>query len=470
MTDAAPKPDPLSPDPAQQDVTDVDIVVIGLGPGGEAAAGQLAEAGLNVVGVEAGLVGGECPYWGCIPSKMMIRAANALAEVDRVAGLAGSASASPDWAPVAERIRSQATDNWNDQVAVDRFVGKGGTFVRGYGTITGPGQVDVNGDRYRARKGVIVATGTLAAVPPIPGLDGTPYWTNHEIVQTETLPESLIVLGGGAIGSELAQVMSRFGVDVTVVEGLDQLLPQNEPEAGQVLAEVFEAEGIAVHTGQFAEKVSYENNQFSVHLPDGTVVSAEKLLVAAGRKTFLKELGVEAVGIDPETRFLQPDGNQRVQDGLWAVGDIAGDGLFTHLAIRQADVAAADILAQPIEPLNLDALSAVTFTDPEVGAVGATEKAAREAGINVAVAFKPVAHTARGWLHSHGNEGFIKLVVDADNQLLVGATSVGPAGGEVLGILSLAVHAKIPIPTLKSMIFAYPTFHKGVEDALNELG
>ncbi len=449
---------------------DVDVIVIGLGPGGEAAAGQLAEAGLNVVGIEAGLVGGECPYWGCIPSKMMIRAANALAEVNRVEGLAGSASATPDWAPVARRIREQATDNWNDQVAVDRFVGKGGTFVRGYGTITGPGQVEVNGDHYRAAKGVIVATGTMAAVPPIPGLDGTPYWTNHEIVQTETLPESLIVLGGGAIGSELAQVMSRFGVDVTVIEGLDRLLPQNEPEAGQVLADVFEAEGITVHTGQFAQEIRYENDQFSVHLPDGTVATADKLLVAAGRKTFLKELGVEAIGIDPESRFLSTDGNQQVQDGLWAVGDIAGDGLFTHLAIRQADVAAADILGKPIEPLNLDAMSAVTFTDPEVGAVGLTEAAARGAGVNVAVATKPVAHTARGWLHASGNEGFIKLVVDVDNQILVGATSVGPVGGEVLGMLSLAMHAKIPISTLKSMIYAYPTFHKGVEDTLNELG
>ncbi len=446
----------------------VDVVVIGLGPGGEAAAGQLAEAGLDVVGIEAGLVGGECPYWGCIPSKMMIRAANALAEVNRVDGLAGAATATPDWGPVAKRIRDQATDNWNDQVAVDRFVNKGGTFIRGYGTIAGPGQVEVNGEVYQARRGVIIATGTRAAVPPIPGLEGTPFWTNHEIVQTEALPTSLIVLGGGAIGSELAQVMSRFGVAVTVVEGLDRLLPQNEPEAGHVLAEVFESEGISVHTGQFAEKVTYDNDQFSVHLPDGTVTSAEKLLVAAGRRTFLKELGVEAIGIDPDSRLLSTDGNQRVTNGVWAVGDIAGDGLFTHLAIRQADVAAADILGNEVEPLNLDALSAVTFTDPEVGAVGLTEAAATEQGINVAIAYKPVAHTARGWLHMHGNEGFIKLVADADKQILVGATSVGPAGGEVLGLLSLAVHAKIPISTVKSMIYAYPTFHKGVEDALNE--
>ena len=454
-----------------------DVIIIGLGPAGETVGGNLAEAGLNVVGIEGGLVGGECPYWGCVPSKMMIRAADLLAEARRVAELAGAATVTPDWGPVARRIRDQATDNWDDTVAVDRFVGKGGTFVRGYGTITGPGAVTVDDDTYLASRGIVVATGTLAAVPPIPGLAATPYWTNHDIIEAKELPESLVVLGGGAIGSELAQVMARFGVQVSVVEGLDRLLPKNEPEAGAVLGEVFEAEGIAVHTGQFATDVSFADDRFTVTLADGTEVGGEKLLVAAGRRTFLRELGIEHAGVDPDAGlFLSVDGRQRVLDptgapieGLWAVGDIAGEGLFTHLATRQAEVAAADVQGHEVEPLNLAALSAVTFTDPEVGAVGLTEAEARDAGRSVAVGFKPVAHTARGWLHSVGNEGFIKLVVDADRDVLVGATSVGPVGGEVLGLLALAVHAEIPLSTLRSMIYAYPTFHKGVEDALKEL-
>jgi pyruvate/2-oxoglutarate dehydrogenase complex dihydrolipoamide dehydrogenase (E3) component len=446
-----------------------DVVIIGMGPAGETVGGNLAEAGLKVVGIEGGLVGGECPYWGCVPSKMMIRAADLLAEARRVSELAGSSAVTPDWGPVAQRIRDQATDNWDDTVAVDRFVNKGGTFVRGYAKITGPGRVEVDGQAYVAGKGIVIATGTLAAVPPIPGLADTPFWTNHDIVEAKELPKSLVVLGGGAIGSELAQVMARFGVKVSVIEGTDRLLPRNEPEAGEVLAEVFTAEGIAVHTGQFATSVSYADEQFTVSLPDGTDVSGEKLLVATGRRTFLKELGVASVGVDDSAPYLSVDGSQRVTDGVWAVGDIAGDGLFTHLATRQGTVAAADILGQEVEPLNLDALSAVTFTDPEVGSVGLTEAEAREQGINVAVGFKPVGHTARGWLHSVGNEGFIKLVVDADRDLLVGATSVGPTGGEVLGHLALAVHAKIPVATLRSMIYAYPTFHKGIEDALGEL-
>lgn len=446
-----------------------DVVVIGLGPAGESVGGQLGEAGLDVVGIEASLVGGECPYWGCVPSKMMIRAANALAEVGRVDGLAGTASATPDWAPVARRIREQATDTWDDTVAVDRFVGKGGTFVRGRGVITGPNTVEVNGETYVASKGIVVATGTLAAVPPIPGLAETPYWTNHGIVETEVLPKSLIVLGGGAIGAELGQVMSRFGVEVSIIEGAERLLPRNEPEAGDTLAEVFTAEGIDVHLGQFASNVRYDNG-FTVTLADGTIVEAEQLLVATGRRTFLKELGVASIGIDDSAMFLDSDDNMQVQDGLWTVGDIAGEGMFTHLGTRQADVAVAHILGREAEPLNLDALSAVTFTDPEVGAVGKTEAEARAAGLNVQTAFKLVGHTARGWLHQAGNEGFIKLVADADRNVLIGATSVGPHGGEVLGLLSLAVHAAISIDTLRSMIYAYPTFHKGIEDALKELG
>jgi len=446
-----------------------EVVVIGLGPAGESVGGQLAEAGVDVVGIEASLVGGECPYWGCVPSKMMIRAANTLAEARRVEGLAGKAEATPDWAPVARRIREQATDTWDDTVAVDRFVGKGGTFVRGRATITGLNTVEVNGDTYVASRGIVVATGTLAAVPPIPGLADTPYWTNHEIIETETLPQSLIVLGGGAIGAELSQVMSRFGVSVKVIEGMNRLLPRNEPEAGEILKYVFEAEGIEVHLNQFASSVDHDGSQFTVTLADGTEVVGEKLLVATGRRTFLKELGVAELGVDDSKPFLDSDEMMKVQDGLWAVGDIAGEGMFTHLGLRQANLAVASILGRDAEPLNLGALSAVTFTDPEVGAVGLTQAEAVEAGHDIKTVVKIVGHTARGWLHQSGNDGFIKLVVDMKTNTLIGATSVGPHGGEVLGLLSLAVHAKIPISTLKSMIYAYPTFHKGIEDALNDL-
>ena len=447
-----------------------DVIIIGMGPGGESVGGQLGEAGLNVIGIEANLVGGECPYYGCIPSKMMIRAANTLAEVGHVEGLAGSATATPDWAPVAQRIREQATANWDDQIAVDRFVGKGGTFVRGRGVITAPKTVQVGDDTYVASKGIVIATGTQALVPPIPGLEGTPFWTNKEIVQVEELPASMIVLGGGVIGLELGQALSRFGVKVSVVEGQERLLSNFEPEVGDALKETLTNGGIDIHVGQFAESVSHDDsNGFTVTLADGTEVSGEKLLVAVGRKTFLKELGIANLGLDEDSRFMSIDENTQVQDGLWAVGDIAGKGHYTHLALKQADVTVGQILGTEATPVNYDAMAAAVFTDPEIGVVGKTEAEAREAGINVKTAFKPVAHTARGWMHMNGNDGFYKLVVDADKDLLIGATSVGPHGGEVLGMLALAVHAEIPIATLRSMTYAYPTFYKGVEDTLNDL-
>src|SRR3989440_795117 len=206
-----------------------------MGPGGEHAAGTLAEAGLAVAGVEARLVGGECPYWGCVPSKMMIRAGDLIAEGNRVNGMSGSARVDPDWAPVARRIRDEATDDWDDKVAADRFTGKGGILVRGRGKITGAGQVTVaspGGTRvFQARKGIVINTGTDPAIPPLAGLADTPYWTNREIVQAEQVPESLIVLGGGAIGAEFTQVFARFGAAVTLVESLPRLLSFEEPEA-----------------------------------------------------------------------------------------------------------------------------------------------------------------------------------------------------------------------------------------------
>ncbi len=453
----------------QLEIEHVDYVVIGLGVAGESIAGPLAESGARVVGVEAGLVGGECPYWGCIPSKMMIRAANTIAEARRVDGLAGTASVTPDWAPVAARIREQATDDWNDQVAVDRFEGKGGIFVRGRAHFDGPDRVVVGDRLFQAKLGVVIATGTAPAVPPIPGLDQVDFWTNHEIIEAKELPDSIIVLGAGAIGSELSQVMARFGTTVTVVEAQDQLLPLEEPESGALLRSTFDAEGIAVHTGVAASSVRSEDGDVVVELTDGTELRAERLLVATGRRTDLAGLRVDTIGVEPAQRFVPVDEHMRVTDRVWAVGDITGKALFTHVGMYQAAIALTDITTGDAPAADYSAIPRVTFTDPEVGSVGLSERDARDSGINVSTAMVEVPGTARGWLHASGNEGVIKLVADADRGVLVGATSAGPHGGEVLSILTLAVHESTPISNLKSMIYAYPTFHKGIEDALRQL-
>ena len=278
------------------DARDVDVIVVGMGPGGEHAAEELAGAGLAVAGVEARLVGGECPYWGCVPSKMMIRAADLLAEGRRIPGMAGRAQVEPDWAPVAQRIREEATDSWDDKAAVDRFTRAGGQFFRGTGRITAPGQVTVGEHVLRARRAIILNTGTEPGVPPVEGLAGTPYWTNRDAIEASHVPDSLLVLGGGAIGAELAQVFARFGATVTVIEGAGQLLPGEEPEAGALLAAVFGRDGIGVRTGTTARAVRHDGISFTVDLSDGTEVAGDALLVATGRRTNLAGAGTGRAG------------------------------------------------------------------------------------------------------------------------------------------------------------------------------
>jgi pyruvate/2-oxoglutarate dehydrogenase complex dihydrolipoamide dehydrogenase (E3) component len=450
-----------------------DVVVIGMGPGGEYAAGTLAEAGLHVTGVEARLVGGECPYYGCVPSKMMIRAANLIAEARRVPGMAGTSTVTPDWSPVARRIREEATDYWNDKVAADRFIGKGGHLVRGHGTITGPGQVTVStqdGTRtFLARKGIMINSGTDPAIPPIEGLAGSPYWTNRDIVATEEVPQSLIVLGGGAIGAELAQVFARFGAEVTVVEALPKLLSFEEPEASDLIERIFMREGIKVYASAPAERVTHNGTCFTVRMGN-SALTAERLLVAAGRRMDLAGLGVAAVGLDEKARSIPTDGWMRAADGVWAIGDVTGKGAFTHMSTYQAEIAVRDILGQAGAAADYRAVPRVTFTDPEVGCVGLTEAQARAAGLQVRTGMTQVPYSARGWIHKAGNDGFIKVVEDADRSVLVGATSVGPWGGEVLSALAVAVRAEVPVATLRNMPYAYPTFYRAIEDALRDLG
>ncbi|MGZ4429810.1 MAG: dihydrolipoyl dehydrogenase family protein [Nocardioidaceae bacterium] len=444
----------------------VDVVVIGLGPGGESAATKLAQAGLSVVGVDQRLVGGECPYYGCIPSKMVIRGADVLAEGRRIPQLAGTSTVTSDWTPVHTRIRDEATTDWDDKVAVDRLVEAGVTFVRGPARLTGPRAVAVDGRSFTASRGVLLNTGTEPAAPPIAGLAGTPYWTNRDVLRLDELPGSLVVIGGGAVGAELAQGLARFGVAVTVVEVASRILAPEEPEASALVTQVFEREGIEVLTGASIDSVAYDQGLFAVTLGPRTL-QADRLLVAAGRRPNLGAIGLDTVGLDPKARSVDVDGRMRAGDGLWAIGDITGKGAFTHMSMYQSAIAVRDILGQDGPEAAYRAVPRVTFTDPEVGSVGLTEQAARDRGMAVRVGLTDLSTSTRGWIHRA--EGFIKLVEDADRGVLVGATSVGPTGGEVLSMLTTAIHAEVPTPTLTSMIYAYPTFHRAVEDALSRL-
>jgi len=462
----------------EQSVETVDVVVIGTGPGGEDATGRLARAGLDVVAVEARLVGGECPYYGCIPTKMMVRASDAVAEARRAGRLAGRIDVTPEWAPVATRVRDEATADWDDTAAVERLEKAGAQVVRGRGRLAGPGEVVVatpDGERrFRARRGVLLNPGTEPAVPPVDGLADTPYWTNRDAVRATEAPASLTVLGGGAIGCELAQVFARFGTAVEVVEAGPRLLGPDEPEAGAFLADRFAAEGIGVRTDAKVSSVAHDGGGFTLTFDDGTQLTSERLLVAAGRRTDLKALGVASVGIDDSGRTIPVDDRLRAADGVWVVGDVTGKGAFTHVSMYQSRIAAADILTRGEgdggeERADYHAVPHVTFTDPEVGGVGLTEAAARDAGLTVRTGTTDLAASSRGFVHGPGNEGFVKLVEDADAGVLVGATVAGPAGGEILAVLALAVQARVPVAELRRMIYAYPTFHRAIETALGEL-
>lgn len=450
-----------------------DVVVVGMGPGGEALAGQLASAGWDVTAVESRLVGGECPYFACIPTKMMVRAAEALAETRRVPELAGSSEVRPDWSMVADRIRDEATTDWDDTIAAERFTSTGGRLLRGVARLTGPGEVTVraqDGDHVlRPRTGIALNPGTEPAVPPIDGLAATPYWTNREAVAAREVPRSLLVLGAGPVGAEFAQVFARFGSAVTVVDGGPHLLPRSEPEAGEVLREVFDREGVEVRTGSHAKAVSHDGSAFTVRLDSGEEFRAEKLLVATGRKTDLGKLGVSAIGLDESAGTIAVDGRMRAAERVWAIGDVTGRGAFTHTSMYQAQIAAEDMMGSGGQSADYRALPAVTYTDPEVATVGLTESQARAEKLDVRTSTTAIPSSTRGWIHKAGNDGVLKLVADAQRGVLVGATVAAPAGGEMVSGLAVALHAQVPISELRRMIFAFPSFHRAFEPALQAL-
>jgi pyruvate/2-oxoglutarate dehydrogenase complex dihydrolipoamide dehydrogenase (E3) component len=319
---------------------------------------------------------------------------------------------------------------------------------------------------------VVLNPGTDPSAPPIEGLADTPYWTNRDVVKVTEVPGSLAVIGGGAIGCELTQVFARFGSRVTLLEVADRILAPEEPESSEVVESVFVREGVRVCAGVTITSVEYADGRFRLHLEDETV-EVEKLLVAAGRRPQIRDIGLETVGLDPEAHSLATDERMRVLDGdrpverLWAVGDVTGRGAFTHMSMYEGSSVVRDLLGQDPTELDFRPVPRVTFTDPEVGSVGITEKQARDDGHDVRVGFVQLPQTSRGWIHKDGNEGFVKLVVSGDD--LLGATVVGPAGGEVLSMLTLAMHARVPITTMKTMIYAYPTFHGAVLQALDEL-
>ena len=446
-----------------------DVVCIGAGPAGEALTAALAGSALSLAVIEKERVGGECAYWGCMPSKTQIRSAETLTEAGRARELAASrVEWTVDFDKVAKRVKWMTRD-LDDAGAAKALEDKGARVVRGTGRLIGPRTVAVEGDRLTARRAVVIATGTMASAPSIPGLSGVDYWTNREAVQATSLPKSLIVMGGGAVGVELGQAFARLGTRVHIVEASDRVVSLEEPEAGAFLGGQLQSEGIQLVTGARIASVEKSGAGVSLKLQSGEPIDAERLLIAAGRRPNTQGFDLEAAGIKATPRgFIQVDSTTlRAGDGIYAAGDINGIGGFTHLADYHGTRVGRAIRGLDSKT-DHSAVPRVTFTDPEIGSVGMTERQAGEKGIKVETVSADVGRTARGYIHGEPG-GLIKLVADRDRKVLVGATVVSPRAGETLSELSLAIKLQLPISTLDDLVHPFPTFSRVLQWMFGEL-
>jgi pyruvate/2-oxoglutarate dehydrogenase complex dihydrolipoamide dehydrogenase (E3) component len=444
-----------------------DVISLGGGVAGEAIAGGLEGSGLTLAVVERELVGGECPYWGCIPSKTLLRSGETLEEAGRARTLAASrVDWDVDFPKVSKRVLWMARD-LDDTRPAAALEATGAKLIRGVGKLLDSRTVEVGGERYVARRAVVIANGGTAAIPPIPGLDKVDFWTNRQAAIPRELPESLAVLGGGAVGVELAQAFARLGSKVTVIEAGPRFLGLEEPEAGAALLPHLEEDGIKVLVGDAAVGVEKTHDGVLVRLKSGASVEAARLLVATGRRPN-SEAWQEAGVPKTERGWLKVDpATLEVSDGMYGAGDVTGLGGFTHLAYYHGQIVARRLRGEDARA-DHTAVPRVTFTDPEVASVGLSEAAAREKGIDVAVALTDPAETARGYIHDfHG--GTLKLVADRKRGVLVGATLVTPRAGEVLGELILAVKVATPLRTLADLIHPFPAFNRVLGAALLDL-
>jgi pyruvate/2-oxoglutarate dehydrogenase complex dihydrolipoamide dehydrogenase (E3) component len=437
----------------------VDVVVIGAGPAGEVCAGRLADARLEVAIAEEHLVGGECSFYGCIPSKALLRPGSLLAEAHRVPGVAEAVdSRGLDVVAVLER-RDEAIHHLDDSVQVPWLEERGILLLRGHARITAEREVAVGGDVLTARRAVVVAVGTKPALPPIPGLAEASPWTNREAVTSERVPASLVVLGGGTVGVEMAQAYASLGARVTVIESGPRVLAREEPFAGDEVCAALAEEGVLVRANLRATAVERRDGQVRVTLDDGGEVSGEEILVAVGRRTLSADLGLEAFGLEGG-RPVPTDETLRVEGHSWlyAIGDANGRALLTHMGKYQGRLAADHILGRPVA-LRSDGplVPRVTFTEPQVAAVGHTLQSAREAGLSVRAVDVPTEGNAGGSYIGRGAAGTARIVVDEERRVLVGVTLTGVEVAESLHAATIAVVGEVSLDDLWHAVPSFPT-------------
>jgi pyruvate/2-oxoglutarate dehydrogenase complex dihydrolipoamide dehydrogenase (E3) component len=451
-----------------------DVVCLGGGVAGEAIAVGLQDSGLTLAVVERELVGGECPYWGCVPSKTLLRSGETLSEANRARVLAASrVDWTVDFPKVSTRVLWMAR-NLDDRRPAAAMEATGARLFRGEGKLTDLRTVAVGSEQLIARRAVVVANGSTAAIPPIPGLDTVEFWTNRQAAIPRELPASLAILGGGAIGVELGQAFARLGSRVTVIEAGPTFLGLEEPEAGAALRPHLEAEGIMLVLGDPCVGVerplmgpSHERSSVVVHLKSGATVRADRLLVATGRRPNAEAwLAAGLTQTDRGWLKVNPE-TLEARTGIFGAGDITGLGGFTHLAYYHGQVVARRLRGIDARA-DHTAVPRVTYTDPEIASVGLSEAAARAKGIDVVVASADPAEAVRGYIHDF-HMGALKLVADRQRGVLIGATLVTPRAGEILGELVVAVKLGIPLKTLADVIHPFPAFNRVLGASLDEL-